>query len=128
MGSANERRRYIITSPLIGGASTQNDNKVNENKVSYLLQWRHNGLDRVSNHQSHHCLLSRLFGRRTKKTSKLRATGLCEGKSPGTGELPSQMASNAENVSIWIRYETIKNYKKSCCPLRQTYKPTIILN
>ena len=31
------------------------------------LQWRHNGLDGVSNHQPHHCLLSRLFWRRSKK-------------------------------------------------------------
>ena len=43
----------------------------------WSLQWRHNGLDGVSNHQSHHCLLSRLFGRRSKKISKLRVTGLC---------------------------------------------------
>ena len=34
------------------------------------------------------------------ETSKLRVTGLCEGNSPVTGELPAQRASNAENVSI----------------------------
>ena len=34
--------------------------------------------------------------RRSKKASKLRATGLCEGNSPVTGELPAQRASNAE--------------------------------
>ena len=45
-------------------------------------------------------LLNRLFRRRSKKTSKLRVTGLCAGNSPGTGEFPAQMASNAENVSI----------------------------
>ena len=39
-----------------------------------------------------------------KKTSKLRVTGLCAGNSPGTGEFPAQMASNAENVSIWWRH------------------------
>ena len=50
----------------------------------------------LSNHQPHHCLLNRLFGRRSKKTSKLRVTGLCAGNSPGTGEFPAQMASNAE--------------------------------
>ena len=38
-----------------------------------------------------------------KKTSELRATGLCAGNSPVTGEFPAQMASNAENVSIWWR-------------------------
>ena len=42
--------------------------------------------------------------RRSKKTSKLRVTGLCEGNSPVTGEFPAQMASNAENVSIWWRH------------------------
>ena len=38
------------------------------------------------------------------KTSKLRVTGLCAGNSLGTGEFPAQMASNAENVSIWWRH------------------------
>ena len=40
------------------------------------LQWRHNEHDSVSNHQPHDCLLNRLFGRRSKKTPKLRVTGL----------------------------------------------------
>ena len=35
------------------------------------------------------------------KASKFRITGLCAWNSPGTGEFPAQMASNAENVSIW---------------------------
>ena len=80
--------------------------------VSWLLQmswrqtlhWRHNGRDGFSNHQSHHCLLNRLFRCRSKKTSKLRVTGLCAGNSPVTGEFPAQMASNAENVFIWWRH------------------------
>ena len=38
-------------------------------------------------------------------TSKLRVTSLRVGKSPVTGELPEQMASNAENVSIWWRHD-----------------------
>ena len=46
------------------------------------LRWRHNGRDSVSNHQPHDCLLNRLFRRRSKKTSKLRVTGLCVGNSP----------------------------------------------
>ena len=68
------------------------------------LQWRHDGRDGVWNHQIYHCLLNRLFGHRSKKTSKLRVTGLCVGNSPVTGEFPAQMASNAENVSIWWRH------------------------
>ena len=68
------------------------------------LRWRHNGGDSVSNHQPHDCLLNRLFRRRSKKTPKLRVTGLCAGNSPGTGEFPARMVSNAENVSIWWRH------------------------
>ena len=71
------------------------------------LQWRHNGFDGVSNHQPRHCLLNRLIGRRSKKTSKLNVTGLCAGNSPVTGEFPAQMASNAENISIWWRHQVI---------------------
>ena len=67
------------------------------------LRWRHNDHAGVSNHQPHGCLLNRLFRRKSKKTSKLRVTGLCAGNSPGTGEFPAQMASYAENVSIWWR-------------------------
>ena len=62
------------------------------------------GVSRVSNHQPHGCVLNRLFRRRSKKTSKLRVAGLCVGNWPGTGEFPAQMASNAENVSIWWRH------------------------
>ena len=42
--------------------------------------------------------------RKSKKTSKLRVTGLCAGNSPVTGEFPAQRASNADNVSIWWRH------------------------
>ena len=45
--------------------------------VGFTLQWRHNELDGVSKQQPHGCLLNRLFGRRSKKTSKPRVTGLC---------------------------------------------------
>ena len=68
------------------------------------LRWRHNDHAGVSNHQPHGCLLNRLFRRKSKKTSKLHVTGLCAGNSPGTGEFPAQMASYAENVSIWWRH------------------------
>ena len=43
------------------------------------LHWRHNERDSVSNHQPRGCLLNRLFRRRSKKTSKLRVTGLYKG-------------------------------------------------
>ena len=68
------------------------------------LRWRHNGRDSVSNHQPRDCLLNRLFRLRSKKTPKPRVTGFCAGNSPRTGEFPAQMASYAENVSIWWRH------------------------
>ena len=91
------------------------------------FQWRHNGRDDVSNHQPHHCLVNRLFKRRSKKTSKLRVIGFCAGNSPVTGEFPeqrasnadrnsqvtgefpAQRASNADNVSIWWRDHVLAN-------------------
>ena len=78
-------------------------------RIRLTLLWRHNGRDSVSNHQPHDCLLNRLFRRRSKKTSKLRVTGLCVGNSPGTGEFPAQKASNAENVFIWWRHHDYLN-------------------
>ena len=71
--------------------------------INIPLQWRHNERDGVSNHQSDDCLLRR----RSKKTSKLCVSGLCEGNSPVTSEFPAQRASNAENVSIWWRLHVL---------------------
>ena len=65
------------------------------------LQWRHNERDGISNHPWLDCLFNLLFRCRSKKTSNLWVTGLCEGKSPVTGEFPTQRASVAENASIW---------------------------
>ena len=44
---------------------------------------------------------------RSRKTAKLRVTGLCEGNSPVTGEFPAQRVGNAENVSSWWRHRVI---------------------
>ena len=54
-------------------------------EVIFLLQWRHNELDGVYNHQRLDCLLNRLFN------------------PPVTGGFPSQRASNTESVCIWLR-------------------------
>ena len=42
----------------------------------------------VSNHRSVGCLLTCVFRRRSKKTSKLCVSGLCEGNSPVTDDSP----------------------------------------
>ena len=78
-------------------------------KLHQILKWRHNERDGVSNPQPHDCLLSRIFGQRSKKTSKLRVTGLCEGNSPMTGEFPTQRTSDAENAYIWWRHHETAN-------------------
>ena len=52
---------------------------------SHSLRWRHNERDSVSNHRRLHCLLNCWFRRRSKKTSQLRVTGFCAGKSQVPG-------------------------------------------
>ena len=71
------------------------------------LQWRHDENDAVSNHRCLDCLRNRLLWCKSKKMSKLRVTGLCEGNSSVTGEFPAQRASNTENVSIWWRHHDL---------------------
>ena len=95
---------------------------INASEVILPLQRRHIERDGVSNHQPRDCLLNCLFRHRSKKTSKVRVTGLCAGNSPVTGEFPAQMASNADIISIWWRhhenmctidqFQTTTNYNK----------------
>ena len=66
------------------------------------LQWRHER-DGISNNRCLDYLLNRWFRRRSKKTSKLRVIGHCEGNPSVTDGFPSQRASYVENVSIWWR-------------------------
>ena len=75
------------------------------------LQWRHNDHDSVSNHQPHGCLLNRLFRRKSKKTSKLRVTGLCVGKSPGPvnyphkGPVTRKMFPFDDVIMFWLGFD-----------------------
>ena len=85
-------------------------------KVTYVFV-----IIRFSNHQPHDCLLNRLFRRRSKKTTKLRVTGLCAGNSPVPGEFPAQMASHAENVSIWWHHHVIQSPVLFCLYVPAVY-------
>ena len=76
--------------------------------------WRHKERNGVLNHRRLDSLLNCLFRRRSKKTSKLRFTGLCDGNLPMTGDFPAQRASNAENVSIWWRHHVIPSFASLC--------------
>ena len=62
--------------------------KTDRYQTATTLQWRHNERDGVSNHRRYDSLLNRLFRHRSKKTPKLRITGLCEGNSPVTDDFP----------------------------------------
>ena len=97
-----------VISSFCGGLHSPHKLKIFFQKVT--LQRRHHERDSISNHQHLHCLLSRLFGRRSKKTSKLSVTGLCDGNPPVTGEFPSQRASNVENVSSWNDMELLSQW------------------
>ena len=62
------------------GLLTHNRNLISPRwGVYFSLQWCHNGRDGVPIHQPRDCLLNRLFRRGSKKTSKLRVTGLVRG-------------------------------------------------
>ena len=65
--------------------------------IRNALQWRHNERDSVSNHHPYNCFFNRSFRRRSKKTSKLRVTGLCAGNSPVTENL-------VHGLSRWITF------------------------
>ena len=59
--------------------------------IVYLLctlQWRHNGRDGVSNHRHIDCLLNRLFGRRSKKTSSSELLAFVRGIHRWPGNSP----------------------------------------
>ena len=70
-------------------------------QVFLALLWRHNGHDSVSNHQANGCLLNRLFRHRSKKSSKLRVTGLCAGKSPYKGPVTRKMFPFDDVIMGW---------------------------
>ena len=79
-------QKYETLTSRFAGSTVHADDCINE---WYTLQWHHNEHDGISNHQPHHCLLNCLFRCRSKKSSKLRVTGLCVGNSPVTGEFPT---------------------------------------
>ena len=62
------------------------------------LQWSHNEHHGASNHRCIDCLLSFLFRHRSKKTSKLCVTGLCEGNSPDKGPVTRKMFPSDDGI------------------------------
>ena len=74
----------------------------------YTLRWRHNGRDWVSNHQASPLFTQPFIQAQIKENIKApRHWPLC---GEFTGEFPAQMASNAENVSIWWRHHELDGH------------------
>ena len=48
---------------------------------------------------------STIFWHKSKKTSKLHLTALCEGNPPVTSGFPSHRGSNDDSVRIWWRHQ-----------------------
>ena len=93
---ASETSVYVSPQCVLLSSSTG----VLKNGLYVTLLCRHNELNVVSNLRSLDGLLDRLLRRKSKKTWKLRVTGLCAGNSLLSGEFLSQRASNAENIPI----------------------------
>ena len=83
--------------------------KINRVCPLVTLQWRHNGCDGVSNHQPRDCLLKCLFRRISKKTSKLRVTGLCAGISPGTSQEHEYLYDDSSNNHVFSSIQKLPN-------------------
>ena len=65
----------------------------------YVLQWRYNERDGVSNHQPYDCLFNRLF----KAQVKENVTGLCAGNSPVMSSLVNTSYSyKCDGSYYWI--------------------------
>ena len=79
-----ERRLHSKTGVKLTLFSTPlwNNSSTHDTFIGTSLQWHHNERDHVSNNRRLDCLLNCLYRCRSKKTSKLLVTGLCEGNSP----------------------------------------------
>ena len=96
--------------------STITDNLATTNRP-HILHYS----DVIISVMAHDCLLNRLFRCRSKRTSKLRVTGLCAGKSPVTGEF-----SHKGPVTRWIfPYDHVIMYMRHCTPPWSCFSPCI---
>ena len=86
-------RRFVITrAPSYFTCGKTSNITKREPWANVSLQWHHKRVRWLINHRRIYCLSNRLLRRRSKKTSKLRATGLCDGN-PVTDGFPSQWVS-----------------------------------
>ena len=75
------------------------------------LQWRHNKLNGVSNHQPNTIVyLTVCSGTYQRKHQSSASLAFFSGNSPVTDEFPTQKASNAQIVPIWWRHHKCVNH------------------
>ena len=104
---------FVSTYPVFMWDTTTHFNVLHHRKSMGYLE---STIENSTNHLPYDCLLRRLFRGRSKKTSKLRVTGLCEGNSPVTSKFLAQRTSNAENISIWWRHHVeMARYQPRTC-------------
>ena len=83
--------------------------------MDIILQWRHNWRDGVSNHQPHNCLLSRLFGRKSKKHQSSASLAFVRGihrgpvNSPHKWAVTRKMFPFDDVIMIWWQITGIKH-------------------
>ena len=94
--------------------------------MQLTLQWCHNEYDGVSNHRRLERLPNRLLSPRSKKTSKIRVSGLCEGHPPMTGKSPTQRASNAEYSSIRWSHHSLQNFIDSNTSVLENFRGVLL--
>ena len=81
----------------------------------FLLQWRRNEHDGVGNHRRHDCLLNLLFRLRSRKTSKLRVTGICEGNhrySLHKWPVPRKMFPSDDGIMSVLQHSVSNGYNE----------------
>ena len=102
-GNQKQKEAIVNADPSIGPLFKGNWIAITA-MAGQSLQWRQNENDGVSNHQLPDCLLNRLYRRRSKKTSKLRVTGLSTVRGIHRWPVNSPHKKTEKNVSIWWRH------------------------
>ena len=74
---------------------------------SFLLQWRHNESDYISNHRCLHCFSTVGPGADQRKDQSSASLASVRGVHRWRVNYPPKKASNAENVSIWWRHHVV---------------------
>ena len=91
---------YISTSPKVKSARLINSRIITV--ASWWARWR------LKSPASRLFTQSFIQAQIKENIKKIRVTGLCAGNSSVTDEFPTQMASNAGNVSIWWRHHVMR--------------------